>query len=100
LLSAAKTVLNYYSTLKVHPRTLYEGPEGGQRYSSTLPLTSALDKGGWSTPRAGHFTPRERPCTYCTGGWVGPRAGLEGAENIAPTMIRSPDHPACSMLLY
>jgi len=21
--------------------------------------------------------PRERPCTYCTGGWVGPRAGLD-----------------------
>jgi len=29
-----------------------------------------------STPRP-HFTPRERPATHCTGGWVGPRAGLE-----------------------
>ena len=25
-------------------------------YSSTLSLTSALEKGGWSTPRPGHFT--------------------------------------------
>jgi hypothetical protein len=30
-------------------------------YSSTLPSTSALDGGGWSTPRPGRFTPRERP---------------------------------------
>ena len=27
------------------------------RYSSTLSLTSALDVGGWLTPRPGHFTP-------------------------------------------
>ena len=23
------------------------------------------------------FTPRERPGTHCTGGWVGPKAGLD-----------------------
>ena len=27
-------------------------------YSSTLPSTSALDGGEWSTPRPGRFTPR------------------------------------------
>jgi hypothetical protein len=37
------------------------------------------------------FIPRERPGTHCTGGWVGPKAGLAGAENLAPTGIRSPD---------
>jgi len=42
---------------KVHPRTGHEGPEGEKRYSSTLYLTSALDGGGWSTPRSGRFTP-------------------------------------------
>jgi hypothetical protein len=36
---------------KVYPRTGHEGPEGEWRYSSTLSLTSALDGGGWSTPR-------------------------------------------------
>ena len=41
---------------KVHPKT---GPEGEQMYSSTLPSTSALDRGGWSTPPSGHFTPRK-----------------------------------------
>jgi hypothetical protein len=35
----------------------HEGPEGEYRYSSTLSLTLALNGGGWSTPRPGHFTP-------------------------------------------
>ena len=43
--------------------------------------------------------PRERPGTHCTGGWVGPRAGL-GAENLDPTGIRTPDRPARSQWLY
>ena len=29
--------------------------------SSTLPSTSALDGGGWSTPRPGRFTPGKDP---------------------------------------
>jgi len=28
--------------------------------------------------------PRERPGTHCIGGWVGPRAGLTDAKNLAP----------------
>jgi hypothetical protein len=42
---------------KVLPITGHEGPEGEQRYSSTLSLTLSLDEGGWSTPRPGRFTP-------------------------------------------
>jgi hypothetical protein len=45
---------------KVLPRTGHEGPEGEWRYSSTLSLTSALDEGGWSTPRPSCFTPRKK----------------------------------------
>jgi len=26
------------------------------------------------------LNPRERPGTHCTGGWVGPRAGLDGRK--------------------
>jgi len=33
--------------------------------------------------------PRERPGTHFTGGWVDPRAGLDGTENLVPTGIRS-----------
>jgi hypothetical protein len=64
----------------VHPRTGLEGPDGEQRYS----LTSALDGGGWSAPRPGRCTPGKRPSTHCTGGWVGPRASLDGCGKSCP----------------
>jgi len=38
------------TSINVHSSTDYEGPEGKQWN------TSALDVGGWSTPRLGHFT--------------------------------------------
>jgi hypothetical protein len=40
-------------------------------------------KMGWvvsTTPRP--FYPRERPGTHCTGGWVGPRAGLDVCKKL------------------
>ena len=67
-----------YCDEKVHLRAVHYGPEGEERYGSTLSLTSAL--GGVcvvnSTPRPRY--PRERPGTHCTGAWVGPMAGLDG----------------------
>jgi hypothetical protein len=45
------------SLLGFQPTTGHEGLEREWRYSSTLSLTSALDGGGWSTPRPGCFTP-------------------------------------------
>ena len=44
---------------KFYPLTGHEGPEGERTYSSTVLSTSALDGGGWSTPRSGRFTPRK-----------------------------------------
>ena len=41
---------------------------------------------GWvvsSTSRP-HFTPGEGPGTHSTGGWVGPRAGLDGQKILSP----------------
>ena len=49
-----------------------------------------------ATPRP--LNPRERSGTHCTGGWVGPV--WTGAENLAPTVNRSPDRPARSESLY
>jgi hypothetical protein len=46
---------------KVHRRTGLEGREGEYTYSSTLSLTSVLDRGGWSTSRPGRFTPGKDP---------------------------------------
>ena len=36
---------------KVRPRTCHEGPERERTYSSSLSLTSALDRRGWLPPR-------------------------------------------------
>jgi len=41
---------------KVHSITDHEGPEVDYRHTSTLPSTSALLGGGWSTPRPGCST--------------------------------------------
>jgi hypothetical protein len=35
-----------------------------------------------TTPRP--LYPRERPSIHCTGGWVGPRAGLDACEKSHP----------------
>ena len=82
---------------KGHPITGHEGPEGDQMYSSTLPSTSALDGGGWSAPRPCRLSlcPQERPGTHSTGGWVGPRTGLDGCGKSLPhrDSIRGPSSP-------
>ena len=48
--------------------------------------------------------PVKRHGTRCIGGWVDLRAGMDGAENLASTGIRSPDLPAriksCYKLCY
>jgi hypothetical protein len=65
MLSLLLHLVNTYTRIKGKgkglPRTGHEGPEGEWRYSSTLSLTSALDGGGWSTPRPGRFTPGNDP---------------------------------------
>ena len=77
-------------------RTGHVGPEGEQMYSSTLPSTSALDGGGWSTPRPGRFAPRKDPVPIVQeAGWA-PEPVWTGAENLSPTGIGSPDRPARS----
>jgi hypothetical protein len=56
---------------------------------------------GWvvnATPQP--FYPRERPGTHCVGGWLSPRAGLNGCEKSRPIGIRSPHCPGRSELLY
>ena len=45
--------------------------------------------------------PRERPGTHCTGGRVGPRAGLDRCgKSRPPTGVRCPVRPARSQTLY
>jgi hypothetical protein len=63
-------------------------------------MTTALEGGEGSASRPGRFLPSERSGTHCTGGWGAPGPVWTGAENVAPTGIRSPDRPARSQLLY
>jgi hypothetical protein len=54
-------------------------------------LTSALDGGGWLTPRPSHFTPRNDLVSIVKeAGWA-PGPVWMGAENLAYTGIRFPD---------
>ena len=69
---------------KGHPRTGHEDPQVEQTYSCTLSLTSALDRGGRSTPRFGHFTPRKDPVPIVQEAEWAPGPVWTGAENLAP----------------
>ena len=41
-------------------------------------------RSGWSNATLRPLYPQERRSTHCTGGWVGPRAGLDRCENSPP----------------
>ena len=78
----------------------HEGPEGKQMYSSTLSLTSALGGDGWSTSHPGPLTSGKDPVPIVQeAGWA-PGQVWTGAENLAPTGIRSPTRSARSESLY
>jgi hypothetical protein len=69
---------------KGHPRTGHEGPEEEYRCSCILSLTSALDAGGWSTPRPGRFTPGNDPVPIVQeAGWA-PQGRFRQVRKISP----------------
>ena len=78
--------------------TGHQGPEMEYRYNSTLSLNSALDGVGGQRHAPAALYPRERPGTHCIGGWVGPRAGLDGCGKSRPTPGFDPltVHPVAS----
>ena len=47
-------------------------------------MTAALEGVSGQQHASVAIYPRERPGTHCTGGWVGPRAGLEGQKILSP----------------
>jgi len=61
----------------VQPITGHESPKGEHRYRSTLSVTSALDRGGCSTPHPDRFTTGKGTGTRCIGVWVGFSADLD-----------------------
>jgi len=76
--------------------TLFIGHEGP--YGDFIGLRHSKCRWGVSpTPRPS--LPREIPCTHCTGGWVGPRAGTNGRKILSPPGF-DPRPPARSQSLY
>jgi hypothetical protein len=66
---------------------------GGVDVQINIFLTPALVDDGWSASRPGRLSPKERtPSTHWTGGWVGPRVGLDPGEEkiLDPTGTRTP----------
>ena len=81
------TVVKKMAKAEFHPLTGHESPERKQRCSSTLPLTSLLDKGGWSRPRPSHSLCLGIPSTHCTGDRVGSTAGLDRCGKSCPPPV-------------
>ena len=69
---------------RFHPFTGHEGPQGQQRYSSTLFQTSALEGGEGSASRPGSTLPPGKTRYLFTGGRVGPRDGLDWCGKSRP----------------
>ena len=78
----------------------HEGQQGEWRYSCTLSLTLVLDgvDGRCHTPAT--FLLGKIPGPHCVGGWVGPRASVEGCRKSRPHWDLIPGPPAPSELLY
>ena len=66
------------------PLQARRGPEGGQRYSSTLTLLRHQNGVNDQQHATGAIYLRERPGPHCIGGFVGPRAGLDGRKISPP----------------
>jgi hypothetical protein len=78
---------------KGHPLHTNSGASGERRYGPSHSLTTALEGGEWLTTRPAAFTPGKIHGTHCTGGWVGPRAGLDAetrGKTSAPVEDRTP----------
>ena len=71
---------------KGRPKIGHEGPERGQRYSSTI-LNLGAGWGGWLTPPPGCFTPGKDPVpTAWETGWA-PSPLWTGVENLATPLL-------------
>jgi hypothetical protein len=98
--SSDHAVIGYYMKIKKVKQSRYTPWRrlGERSYSSYSFSTSALDRGEWSASRPGRaFTPGERtPGTHCTGGWVGPRVGMDTEARgkiLCPRRGSNPDRP-------
>ena len=95
----------WFNTMHIHGRVREprNRPRRTHRVSggtAQLFLNLSTRRGCVVSITPGRLYPRQRPGTHCTGGWVGPGAGLDRCGKSHPTGIRSPDLAAHSELLY
>jgi hypothetical protein len=81
---------------KGHPTTGHQGPRGGSRGVAYSFSSSALEGGGWLSPRTGRFSPGKDPVPIVQEAGCVPGPVWTCAKNLAPTGIRSPDRPVVS----
>ena len=62
-------------------------------------MTAALEGGEWSASRPGRTLPPGKTGTHFTGGWVGPRAGLDGRKISSPPGF-DPGQPGPYIYIY
>ena len=83
----SQTAVNKYINIKSYqssPCNRQRRPRGGEEVQP-YSLLNLGDRKGWvfkATPRP--LYPRERPGTRCIGGWMGPRACLDGCGKSHP----------------
>ena len=88
---------NKHIKCKVQPKTCHEDREVEYRHNFTLSLTWALDGVCCQRLSSAALHPGKRVGTHWIGGRVGPTAG---AEDLALTGVRTPNHPASNKSLY
>jgi hypothetical protein len=85
------------------PATSHGGTWGERRSSSYSFLTLALDGVSGQRHAMAALCPGERiPGIHCTGGWVGPRAGLDTEARgkiLCPCWVSNPDCPVVQFLV-
>jgi hypothetical protein len=85
------------------PATRHGAAWGERRYSSYSFTTSVLDGVSGQRHAPPRFTPGERTHgIHCTGGWVGPRAGLDSEARgkiLCPRRGSNPDRPVVQPVL-
>jgi len=88
LVPRTKIEYSYFSTLPKGFRGVWRGE------------TYLLDRGGWSTPRPGCFTPKKNTVIIVYEAKWAPGKVWTGEENLVHIGIRFPDYPACNETLY
>jgi hypothetical protein len=99
----AGAALTFLATLflgKSSPVTGLNWPRGWIEVQIYPFVTSAIERGGWSAPRPGRFTPGKDPVPIVQEAEWAPGPVWTCAKNRTPTGIRSPDRPARSQSLY